>query len=284
MIRREIEFADGERLWLLVSQVAHAHISGKLTQLWRQPFSSEVVEAITHHDDGWTEWEAAPKLNPEIGAPYSFLEMPLAEALVIWDNSIAAARKFGPLAGFIVAGHFYNLLSESDHAQEPGAIAWLAAKRKFRTAWLDEWARTNPGVSLDESKRAQQQLMIADLFSLWLCCDCPISGEDASILEQSAMKLRTEKLLGQFHFTPVGFGRRHPTPENLLEAMAWVVAVDPYPFGAEPLSLSLMAEVVPVAKYANWQEMKAASRPMELRWRLMPPVEAVKSNRGEEAD
>jgi hypothetical protein len=274
MIRREIEFTDGEKLWLLVSQVAHAHISGQLTQHWQEPFSSEVVEGITHHDDGWTEWETAPRLNPELGAPYSFLEMPLAEALVIWDNSIAAAHKFGPLAGFIVAGHFYNLLSESDHAP----------KRKFRTAWLDEWTRTNPGASLDESKRAQHQLMIADLFSLWLCCDGPIGGEDASILEQSAMKVRTEKLLGQFHFTPVGFGRRHPTPDNLLEAMAWVVAVDPYPFGAEPLSLSLIAVAAPVAKYANWEELKAASRPMELRWRLMPPLKAVKSNRGEQAD
>lgn len=284
MIRREIEFPDGEKLWLLISQVAHAHISGQVTKNLKEHFPHEVIEAITHHDDGWADWETSPRLNPETGAPYSFLEMPLTEALPIWDNSINAARKFGPLAGFIVAGHFYNLLSESDHAQDPDAISWLASKRKFRTAWLDEWTRSTPGASLDEPKRAQHQLMIADLFSLWLCCDCPISGEDASILDKSAMKLRTEKLLGQFHFTPVGFGRRHPTPDNSLEAMAWVVAIDPYPFGAEPLSLSLPAEVVPVAKYLNWQELKAASRPMELRWRLMPPVEAVKSNRGEEAD
>jgi hypothetical protein len=274
MIRREIEFAEGEKLWLLVSQVAHAHVSGQLTKHWKKSFLTEVVEAITHHDDGWSEWEAAPRLNPEIGAPYSFLEMPLAESLVIWDNSIATARKFGSLAGFIVAGHFYNVLSESDHAHEPAAIAWLAAKRKFRTAWLDEWLRANPTQSLDESKRAQQQLLIADLFSLWLCCDCPIGGEDASILEKSAMKLRTEKLLSQFHFSLVGFGRRHPTPENPLEALAWVISVDPYPFDTQPLSLSLISDAAPATRYANWQELKSMSRPMELRWRLMPPPQA----------
>src|SRR5882757_3486291 len=106
MIRREIELAEGERLWLLISQVDHAHISGELTRNLDERFSHEVIEAITHHDDGWAEWEAAPKLNPEIGGPYSFLEMPLTESLAIWDRSIAAAREFGPLAGFIVAGHF----------------------------------------------------------------------------------------------------------------------------------------------------------------------------------
>ena len=83
-------------------------------------------------------------MNPEIGGPYSFLEMPLAESLTIWDGSIAAARKFGPLAGWIVAGHFYNLLADSDHANEPPAIAWLTAKRKVRTTWLDEWIRADP--------------------------------------------------------------------------------------------------------------------------------------------
>ena len=272
MIRREIDFPNGEKLWLLVSQVEHAHVSGKLTQDSQEKFSTEVVEAITHHDDGWEEWEAAPKLNPESCGPYSFLEMPLAETLVIWDQSIAAARKIGPLAGFIVAGHFYNLLAESDHGKEPAAVAWLAAKRKFRTAWLDEWVRLNPANTLDAAKHAQQQLLMADLFSLWLCCDCPIAGDEASLLEKSAMKLRTEKLLGQHRFSVVGFGRRHSTLEKPLEGLAWVVAVDPYPFEIEPLSLRLMAEVVPVSQYTSWPELQAASRPMEVHWRLIPPV------------
>lgn len=274
MIRREIEFSDGDRLWLLVSQVDHARVSGELVRYSREEFSAEVIDGITHHDDGWAAWEAEPKLNPEIGAPYSFLEMPLAESLVIWDNSIVTARKFGPLAGFIVAGHFYNLLNESDHATGPAALAWLAAKRKVRTAWLDEWVRTNPTHTLDHANQAQQQLLVADLFSLWLCCDCPIAEGDASILEQSAMKIRAKKLLGQYQFTVVGVGRRHPTPDNTVEALAWVVAVDPYPFSISPLSLTLNAICVPATRYANWQEIEAASRPFELRWRLISAINA----------
>ncbi len=272
MIRREIELAENERLWLLISQVDHAHISGELTRNLSEPFSHEVIEGVAHHDDGWADWEASPKLNPEIGGPYSFLEMPLTDSLMIWDGSIAAARKFGPLAGFIVAGHFYNLLSDSDHAQEPAAVAWLAAKRKARTAWLDDWMRADPTHTLAEAKRAQEQLLLADLFSLWLCCDAPLAGENANFLEQSAMKGRTEKLLGKYQFSVIGSGRRHPTPEDITEALAWVIAVNPYPFSESPLSLSLTAACVPAIHYASWQELQAANRPMGLRWRLMPPT------------
>ena len=231
-----------------------------------------MVEAITHHDDGWAEWEAVPKLNPEIGGPYSFTEMPLTEALVIWDGSIAAARKFGPLAGFMVAGHFYNLLSNSEHAGQSAAIAWLAAKRKARTAWLDEWTAREPKHTLEEAKQAQNQLQVADLFSLWMCCDAPLAGEVATVREDSPIKERAATLVSEYQFSVIGSGRRHPTPENMTEALAWVIAVEPYPFAVSPLSLLLNAECVPVAHYQSWQDLKAASRPTELRWRLMPPV------------
>ncbi|HEX3598683.1 MAG TPA: DUF3891 family protein [Lacipirellulaceae bacterium] len=271
MIRREIELAEGERLWLLISQVDHAHISGELTRNLDERFSHEVIEAITHHDDGWAEWEAAPKMNPEIGGPYSFLEMP-TESLAIWDRSIAAARKIGPLAGFIVAGHFYNLSHDSERAQQPAMIAWMAAKRKERTAWLAEWVRKSATHTVDEAKRAQEQLQTADLFSLWLCCDAPLPGESADTLENSAMKVRAEKLLEKFRFSVIGSGRKHPTPDDMTEAIAWVIAVEPYPFGTAPISLSLRATAAPKARYTSWEELQAASRPIVLRWRLMPPV------------
>jgi len=53
MIRRNLTLVDGTPLWLLISQVEHARVSGELTEFWQQPFPSEVVDAITQHDDGW---------------------------------------------------------------------------------------------------------------------------------------------------------------------------------------------------------------------------------------
>ena len=200
MIRREIKAMDGSAIWLFISQVDHAHVSGELMRHWQENLPAEVIEGISHHDDGWADWELEPKLKSELGAPYSFLEMPLEDSLSIWDRSIEAARKCGPLAGWIVAGHFYNLLADSEHATEPRATAWLASKRKVRTAWLDEWVRAEKPTSLEPAKHAQQMLLLADLFSLWLCCDCPVDETDASILRNSPMKVRTDSLLAKFHF------------------------------------------------------------------------------------
>jgi hypothetical protein len=272
MIRRVIKLNNDSSIWLLIQQVEHARMSGELVRHWREQFSPDVVEAIAHHDDGWAAWENEPKMNPAVGAPYSFLEMALTETLVIWDGSIAAARKFGPLAGYIVAGHFYNLVADSDHAKEPPAIAWLTAKRKVRTAWLDEWIRADPSHTLEYAKAAQQMLPRADLFSLWLCCDCPVDTTGASILGDSAMKLRTDSLLSQFRFvspecTIFESGSRHR-----VEELSWIVPVDPFPFKTEPLSLTLQAKAVPKAHYTTLQELVAASWPMELSWRLVPAV------------
>ena len=100
--------------------------------------------------------------------------------------------------------------------------------------------------------------------------DAPIAGESGEILEQSPMKPRLDKLLSQFNFKSGGFGRRHATLEISLEGLAWIIAVDPWPFAAPLLSLSMIAEWAPVAKYENWQALKAATRPVELRWRLIP--------------
>ena len=272
MIRRELKLNDDSALWLLIPQVDHARASGELVRNWRNGFSPDVVDAIAHHDDGWEIWESEPKLNPAVGAPFSFLEMPITESLTIWDRSITAVRSFGPLAGYIVAGHFYNLLTDSENAKEPPAIAWLTAKRKVRTSWLDEWIRADRSHTLEYAKAAQQMLLTADLFSLWLCCDCPVDADDASILRDSPMKLRTDSLLAQFQFispecTIFESGSRHR-----VEELTWIVPVETFPFRTHPLALTIQAKAVPATRYATVEELIAASWPMELNWRLVPAV------------
>src|SRR4051812_29625336 len=268
MIRREMKAMDGSAIWLFISQVDHAHLSAELMRHWREKLSAEIVEGIWHHDDGWADWELEPKLKPELGAPYSFLEMPLEDSLSIWDRSIDAARKSGPLAGWIVAGHFYNLLADSENAGEPRAVAWLTSKRKVRTAWLDEWVRAEKPASLEPAKHAQQMLLLADLFSLWLCCDCPVDKTDASILRNSPMKVRTDSLLAKFQFPPPECIIRESVSKNCIEGLTWTVPVEPYPFNTSPLNIATQAKVAPVQRYASWPDVSKASWPVQLEWRL----------------
>jgi Protein of unknown function (DUF3891) len=63
MIRRDIRLEGGAPAWLLVSQPAHARISGELARAWNEELPQEALEGIVHHDDGWYEWEAAPQFD-----------------------------------------------------------------------------------------------------------------------------------------------------------------------------------------------------------------------------
>jgi hypothetical protein len=274
MIRRELRLSDDARVWLLVSQVQHARVSGNLVAHWREKLSQDVIDAISHHDDGWATWEEEPRLDPKTGAPVSFLEMRLGESLVIWDHSIAAARQLSSLGGYIVAGHFYNLLADSEHANEQAAIGWLTAKRKVRTAWLDEWIRADKSHSLDYAKHSQQMLLTADLFSLWLVGDCPIEEKTDRILDNSAMKVRNSKFLKEFHFVSPECTLRESVSKHRVEGLSWIVPMDPFPF-EEAFSVATKSVMVPVAKYEKWEDLAAASWPVELIWQLVPAVAAT---------
>ena len=262
MIRRDITLEDGTPAWLLVSQVEHARVSGELTSAWREPFSAEVIEAITHHDDGWAKWEATPQLDPARGRPLSFLEMPVADAIEIWNDSIATARQIGLLAGAMVAGHFISLASGSDRATQPLTAEWLRATAGKRAGWLAEWQHSNPSHTRKLADRAEQMLFTADLLSLWLCCDGPIADEDtAAVVPNTEMESRTSTILGKYHFaadsTSVGDAE-----------IAWRGSLAPWPFAARELELAASARAVQAAKYATWAEIDAASHPVQLGWQL----------------
>jgi hypothetical protein len=169
-----------------------------------------------------------------------------------------------------VAGHFYNLLSDSDHAQEQLAAVWLSATRKFRTAWIDEWLRADRSHSLEDAKRGLQMLQLADLFSLWLCCDCPVDKSNHSILDQSLSEM-CRHLARPIRFVSPECAIRHRRPTGGSRSWRGRVAVEPYPFQNPPLSLSAAAVAVPVSRYANSAGIGVRKLAGHLRWRLLPP-------------
>ena len=75
MLRR-LDRTESSEHWLLVPQIEHARLSGQLAQSWGdaslvaiQPHS-ELVEAISRHDEGWADWDAMPDVDPGSGRPH----------------------------------------------------------------------------------------------------------------------------------------------------------------------------------------------------------------------
>ncbi|QDU39823.1 hypothetical protein Mal4_41710 [Maioricimonas rarisocia] len=94
MIRR-----TSENSWLLIAQTEHARIAAELARAWGNdrfaPLSLAdwLVPAIRHHDDGWSDWDDAPHVDPETGTPRDFTEMAMADATAIWRRSIAVCSR-----------------------------------------------------------------------------------------------------------------------------------------------------------------------------------------------
>ncbi len=276
MIRREIQFPGEEPQWLLVSQLEHARLSGVLAAAAIGHFPSqaskesseatsharaEVVRAIERHDDGWASWEAWPKLDAE-GKPPSFTEMPQADAIDIWTGCADEAERLGPLAAFMVSGHFLALLDRSSEKATSAALAWRSKYEPLRDEWREQWYDRNPGQN--ESwipEEALTWLQDYDLMSLWLCLRAPIAGEvredwpeTYTVSDERGVILTAKQ--------PQEAARREALPLTIVEAQPWLYD--------EPMVLSVNAHLVPQRSYQATHELMSARRPLRLLFRLVP--------------
>ncbi|MCH7751276.1 MAG: DUF3891 family protein [Planctomycetes bacterium] len=277
MIRRDIDLGDGRACWLLVSQVEHARLSAVLAERCLNRFGQssfsgaaasqiestrrELLQAITRHDDGWTQWETRPGLDPERRRPLSFRELPLGQSLLNWESSIQSAADVGPLAAWVVSGHFAALLETSEKDHDRGASAkWLAKTADQRVAWLAEWQALNPAQHTTRlADEALVWLQTFDVMSLWICSVCPAGGEKVSQWPQA------------HHIGPSQMLDMRIGPDRSADvSQRSTVIVDPWRFDVPELEIEAAAHVVPVRQYQNTGELLAAYKPLQLRWRLTP--------------
>lgn len=268
MIRRDATGPGGEPAWILISQVEHARVSAGLARHWGaggvQPLDprAELLATIEHHDDGWADWEVRPDVDPVHGRPFDFMEMPLEQALPIWDRSIAVARREGgPLGGWLVASHFAALLrrGRSAHPHPSSYVelsdAWLAGADEHRAGWLADWQRSNPAQhTVELANRGLAQLQMFDALSLWLCCAHRETPK--SIFTPDGPQLL---------LTPVDTGSKQPRPA--ADFGQQTITVAPWPFSVPTVELSATGRLVAAEHYAGLAELAAApSQVVRLGW------------------
>lgn len=251
MIRRDWTAPDGTARWLLISQIEHAHLAGQLAAHWAlEPFAPiaerpEVIAAIVHHDDGWAQWEKSPAVEPDLGRPLSFMEMPLTESLAIWGESSDRAAALGNLAGSMVASHFIGRLLQSSMAKTDPARAWIAAMRSRQADWLAAWQADDPANNRPElASLAVTYMRMFDTLSLWFC---------------TAEQSEPYRLV-----TPEGLEIRFaPQPSDS-------VTVTPWPLRTATLNLTARGGAVAIARYTSRADLAAAPRtPIQLQWRVI---------------
>lgn len=254
MIRREIVDPVHGLGWIFVSQVDHARLAGELARDWTRPLvmwpevNDELLATIDHHDDGWREWEAAPRVDPASGRPLQFTEMPLDQALAIWQRSIDTCRGVGPLAAWLVAGHFSALLrhanawQRTDHPQSALATEFLRRQDTDRIAWFREWQLRDPRRNaLAVAENCLRWLQFFDALSLWFCCAERRQPETITGVEPASLQL---------------------TPQTTEH-----IGLSPWPMRAATASHSVPGLLMKPGRYPDGP---LQGDPVTLSWRLTP--------------
>jgi len=229
----------GDRL-RFVTQPDHAHLAARLMTLWREPAMAEHVRrkdllaAIREHDSGWRDLDAAPRVDPATGCPWTFLDLPDELRLDVWTRGTRRFVDEHPYVALLTTAHALAL-----HERRRESTTWAAA--------LDEWSEQRDrlaeacGLDLAEVAADYRWLDLADLLSLVVCTDGAWSLD---------------------------------RPDRTLQWQPGVLSIDPFPLaGATTFTLPCRfldrqtfdgdADLAVALATARWEEVSVGVRPIE---------------------
>jgi hypothetical protein len=108
----------------LITQPDHAALASEIMQhsvaLAEHPRRSSILLAVAEHDNGWTEPDAAPLIDPATAIPFDFISAPIDIRQSVWPRGVARLE-YDPWAAALVAQHaiviFHRYRSDSAWTQ-----------------------------------------------------------------------------------------------------------------------------------------------------------------------
>jgi hypothetical protein len=241
---------------VVIRQTDHAFLCGFFAREWGndtfspiEPFNSFCL-AAAEHDNGWQEWEMAPGVDPRTFAPYSFMTVPTAEHIALYQRGIDRALKADMFAGLLVVSHCLGLYDRA-RATMPGYSA------KY--------------VKAEEQPLANEFVQRLRLQQLRLKSDLRNDPSMKPFIEESSLKANSQRLEAldrlSLHFC-LG-----PSEDTTIEGLPtdieggevdWEVrntgtnqfTIHPYPFRREPLDFAILARRIPKRRYTDDSDLQ----------------------------
>ena len=263
-----------------IRQTDHAMLCGFFAREWGneqyvkpEPFTSFCL-ATAEHDNGWQEWEMAPAVDPRSFAPYTFMSVPTAEHIQLYQRGIDRVVKTDLYAGLLVAGHCAGLYDRAKatmpgysakyvRAQEQSIANEFLQRLRLQQLRLKSDLRNDASMrEFTDEKRItanEQRLLALDRLSLYFCLepdhDTTIEGVP---MDDSEREVDWElRAAGGNQFT-----------------------LDPYPFRRAPLEFSILARRVPKRRYlddGDFQHVLSTAPFFQMRFTLRPGASRERS-------
>jgi len=247
---------DQGNQFILVRQTDHAMLAGFFARHWGnrlfpapKPFQSFCL-AASEHDNGWTEWEIHPQVDPVTFVPYSYVSIPTEEHMELYRHGIERVVKEDRYAGLLVSMHCADLYDRT-RATMPGFSA------KY--------------IKANESQLVSDFVQRLRLQQLRLKVDLrgdPASKEfaDEKVLQANLKRLEALDCLSlYFAQAPLGERMIEGVPvDDASSEVDWELSsegencatLSPYPFDRNPLEISLLARRVPKRPYTGNEDFQ----------------------------
>jgi hypothetical protein len=240
---------------VLIRQTDHAALSGTFAENWGNALFTlpeprlSVRLAATHHDEGWHQWEASPRVDPATRRPYQFTDLPTAEHAAFYRKGIDRVCARDRYAGLLVCMH-------------------LAGLYRLRLGPNNPFGQGQPAA--DEERDLREILGSLQKQQQELSNSLAAEGVPERLLRDPVLGVNY-RLLQFFDRLSLYFCLR-PPDERLLEVpcdysgkvaeiaihpvATGVVALHPYPFRSVPLLVSVKGHVVPDRAYADDEDFR----------------------------
>lgn len=160
--------ADG---FLVITQADHARFAAdflslvRLPELIEHPRREELLRAVAEHDNGWWEADAAPRWDPETGAPLDFRRMPPDVRREIWTRGVERYAQESPGIASRIATHALRLFATFRNDSAGAEVTDFISPLERRRDELREAADLSP----EQLVTDDTWLRLADEVSLAAC-------------------------------------------------------------------------------------------------------------------
>jgi hypothetical protein len=155
---------------LLIRQPDHARLAARLMEpcagLREHPRRTSILRALSAHDDGWEEEDAAPIVDGTSGEIADFVRLPLAHRQGVWYRGVDRLAARDPWAAALVAHHGWFVYGR--FRELPEWAAFFAEMERRREMLVRSSGRTMDDVLAD-----YPYLRLGDLVSLAFCTGDP---------------------------------------------------------------------------------------------------------------
>ena len=167
---------------IVISQTAHAWVSGQLARQWgnecfpRFAPAEPLCYAAEQHDRGFLDWERQPTLNLKSGLPHTFENIPLSLDVLLRRKSILELKAVSLYAALVTSLYFTRVVGEQSavesHEDRSRITEFLKEQQALQRKLLGS-LRKDPYLRSVCSERAieynQRLLAACDQLSVQLC-------------------------------------------------------------------------------------------------------------------